>query len=70
MFDTPVLLSTWLAAQDDATCGPNANVSMYSIQPWTAYTPANHAATAFTTDPNYAATNATLAAYAGLTTCP
>lgn len=70
MFDTPVLLSTWLAAQENATCGPNAHVSMYTIQPWTAYTPANFAATAFTTDPNYTATNTTLANYANLTTCP
>lgn len=70
MFDKPVLLSTWLAAQENATCGSNAHVSMYTIQPWTAYTPANFAATAFTTDPNYTATNATLANYSTLTTCP
>lgn len=70
MFDKPVLLSTWLTAQENATCGPNAKVSMYSIQPWTAYTPANYAGTAFTTDPTYAKTNQTLANYQNLVTCP
>jgi hypothetical protein len=69
MFDKPVLLSTWLSAQEAASCGPNANVSMYSIQPWTAYTPANYQGTAFTTDPAYTATNYTLNAYKSLTTC-
>lgn len=70
MFGKPVLLSTWLSAQENATCGPSAKVSMYSIQPWTAYTPANYAGTSFTTDPAYTATNATLNNYKNLTTCP
>lgn len=70
MFNKPVLLSTWLSAQDNATCGPNAHVSMYSIQPWTAYTPANYAGTSFTTDPSYTSTNTTLNNYKNLTTCP
>jgi hypothetical protein len=69
MFNKPVLLSTWLAAQENAACRPNANVSMYSIQPGSAYAPANYAGTAFSTDPAYAATDATLIAYSGLTTC-
>lgn len=69
MFDKPVLLSTWLAAQENTTCHASANVSMYSIQPGSAYAPANGAGTQFTTDPNYASTDATLLAYAGLTTC-
>jgi hypothetical protein len=43
---------------------------MYSIQPGSAYTPANYAGTAFTTDPAYSATDATLAAYSTFTTCP
>ena len=42
---------------------------IHSIQPWTAYTPANYAGTAFTTDPAYVATNNTLNAYKNLTTC-
>ena len=70
MFNKPVLLSTWLSAQENATCGPNARVSMYSIQPWTAYTPANYAGTSFTTDPAYTSTNTTLNNYKNLVTCP
>ncbi len=70
MFDKPVLLSTWLAAQQDTTCHPTANLSMYSIQPGSAYWPANYAGTAFGTDPTYTQTEATLLAYSGLTTCP
>jgi hypothetical protein len=70
MFNKPVLLSTWLSAQKNIGCDPHANVSMYSIQPGSAYSPANYAGTAFTTDPTYAATDATLTAYRTLTTCP
>ncbi|MGH7945042.1 MAG: protein-glutamine glutaminase family protein [Opitutaceae bacterium] len=51
MFNGPVLLSTWLSAQENTTCSPNANVSMYSIQPGSAYAPANYAGTMFSTDP-------------------
>jgi hypothetical protein len=57
-------------AQADTACSANADVSMYSIQPGSAYAPANYAGTAFATDPTYAQTDATLAAYANLTTCP
>jgi hypothetical protein len=70
MFDKPVLLSTWLAAQQNASCSANANVSMYSIQPGTAYWPTNYAGTTFGTDPDYSLTEGTLVAYSGLTTCP
>lgn len=70
MFDKPVLLSTWLQAQENKTCNPNAHVSMYSIQPGSAYSPANYAGTAFATDPSYVSTDATLTAYKNLTTCP
>ena len=69
MFNKPVLLTTWLAAQENTTCNPNAHVSMYSIQPGSAYCPANYAGTAFTTDPNYTQTDATLTAYRNLITC-
>lgn len=69
MFDKPVLLSTWLSAQENTACDPSANVSMYSIQPGSAYSPANYLGTQFTTDPNYTATDSTLLAYAGLTSC-
>ncbi|CAN5190802.1 hypothetical protein BH23GEM2_BH23GEM2_23080 [soil metagenome] len=70
MFDKPVLLSTWLMAQQNKGCAPNARVSMYSIQPGSAYTPANYTGTAFTTDPSYVATDATLIGYKNYTTCP
>ena len=69
MFDKPVLLSSWLAAQKNAACSANANVSMYSIEPGSAYTPANYAGTQFSTDPNYTATDQTLLDYQNLTTC-
>src|SRR6266436_7705703 len=69
MFDKPLLLSTWLAAQENKTCSANGNVSMYSIQPGSAYWPDNFAGTAFGTDPNYVQTDATLIAYRNLVTC-
>jgi hypothetical protein len=69
MFNNPVLLSTWLSAQENTTCSPDANVSMYSIQPGSAYAPANYTGTSFSTDPSYTATDATLTAYKNLTTC-
>jgi hypothetical protein len=68
MFDKPVLLSTWLAAQENKNCSPYAHVSLYSIQPGTAYAPAG-GWTAFSTDPNYVATDATLTTYRNLVTC-
>jgi hypothetical protein len=69
MFDKPVLLSSWLMAQENAACSANARVSMYTIQPGSAYTPANGQGTAFSTDPSYTATNAKLIAYQNFTTC-
>ncbi|MFB3888897.1 MAG: protein-glutamine glutaminase family protein [Candidatus Bathyarchaeia archaeon] len=69
MFDQPVALSTWLSAQANATCSSNANVSMYSIQPGSAYLPANYEGTQFTTDDSYTATDAALRAYQNLQTC-
>lgn len=67
MFDKPVLLSTWLAAQENAACHPNAKVTSYSIQQGSAYTP--YYGGGFTTDPSYTATEATLLGYSGLVTC-
>jgi Glutaminase len=63
MFDKPVMLSSWLMAQENAACSPNARVSSYSIQPGSAYTPM------FTTDPSYTSTNQTLINYQNGTTC-
>jgi hypothetical protein len=70
MFNAPVMLSTWLSAQANTSCNSKAHVSNYSIQPGSAYSPANYAGTAFSTDPNYTATEATLQAYKTLKTCP
>lgn len=68
MFDKPVLLTSWLAAQENKHCSPNAHVSLYSIQPGSAYTP-DGGPNAFTTDPNYVATDQTLINYKNLVTC-
>lgn len=70
MFNKPVLLSTWLAAQENTACASNARVRMYSMQPGSAYTPANYAGTMFATDPAYADTDSTLIGYRNFTTCP
>lgn len=70
MFDKPVLLSSWLMAQQDSGCSPRAHVSMYSVQPGSAYAPAGYAGTSFSTDDAYTATDATLIAYKNRTTCP
>ena len=68
MFDKPVLLSTWLAAQENKNCSTNAKVTQFSIQPGSAYAP-NGGPTSYITDPNYTATDATLLAYQNLVTC-
>ncbi len=70
LFDKPVLLSTWLSAQQNSACHANAHVSMYSIQPGSAYTPADYTGTTFNTDPSYTSTDATLTGYSGSITCP
>jgi glutaminase-like protein len=70
MFDKPVLLSTWLSAQENKNCSANAKVSMYSIQPGSAYWPANHQGTQFGTDDTYALTDGTLNDYHNGVTCP
>jgi hypothetical protein len=66
MFNAPVTLSTWLAAQKNTACGANANVTSYSIQPGTAYWPSNGG---YGTDPNYTNTEQTLINYKNLVTC-
>ena len=67
MFDKPVLLSTWLLAQENKNCNSHAKVSAYSIQPGSAYTPGWNGP--FGTDPTYTHTEATLLNYQNLTTC-
>lgn len=63
MFDKPVLLSQWLAAQEFKDCTSHAHVSMYSIQPGSAYAPADYSGTSFDTDPDYSKTEQTLINY-------
>ena len=70
MFDKPVLLSTWLSAQENKNCSVSAKVSMYSIQPGSAYWPANHQGTQFGTDDTHAPTDGTLNDYHNGVTCP
>jgi hypothetical protein len=67
MFERPVLLSTWLSAQENMSCSSLAKVSAYSIQPGSAYTPGWNGP--YGTDPNYTLTEATLLLYKSLTTC-
>jgi hypothetical protein len=71
MFTKPVTLSTWLAAQSNSTCNAGANLSSYSIQPSSAYTPVYaNPVTQYSTDNSYTATNAALQSYATYgTTC-
>lgn len=69
MFDKPVLLTSWLYAQENRNCNANANVTSYSIQPGSAYTPSFPFGT-YTTDPNYVSTDATLNNYQNRVTCP
>lgn len=68
MFTKPVLLSTWLNAQKNTDCSSNANVTSYSIQPGSAYTPVSGGAS-YSTDPNLTATEQTLINYKNGVTC-
>ncbi|HXS38183.1 MAG TPA: protein-glutamine glutaminase family protein [Flavipsychrobacter sp.] len=70
MFDQPVLLSTWLAAQQNKTCSNDAHVSKISIQPFAAYTPTDYTGNNYDTDSSFAATDATFYWYSTLKTCP
>ncbi len=69
MFDKPVLLSSWLYAQENKTCSANAKVSSWSIQPGSAYTP-SFPPGSYATDDAYTATDAKLNQYHALVTCP
>jgi len=69
MFDQPVLLATWLHAQQNPACASgNAKVTSFNIQPTSSYAPMDTAH--FDTDPAYTSTNSTLIGYAPLKTCP
>jgi hypothetical protein len=72
MFDQPVLLSQWLHAQENPACqgAYTAKVTKISVQPTSAYWPADTSGTTFSTDPSYSSTNSTLNTYRYLVTCP
>jgi Glutaminase len=68
MFDQPVLLATWLHAQQNPACSGSARVTSINIQPTSSYSP--YDTSHFDTDPTYSSTNSTLMGYAPLTSCP
>ena len=67
MFNEPVTLSVWLSAQFSITCdGTSTGPTAYSIQPSSAYTPADgYNSQTYSTDPNYSTTNTDLIFYNG-----
>jgi Glutaminase len=69
MFDQPVLLATWLHAQENPACSATPHVSMINIQPTSSYSPSGMTGYTFNTDPLYTSTNSTLISYAPLHTC-
>lgn len=69
MFDQPVLLATWLHAQENPACSGTARVSMINIQPTTSYAPSGYSGLTFSTDPTYSSTNSTLISYSTRHTC-
>lgn len=72
MFNQPVLLSTWLHAQENPACASTytAHVTMINVQPTSSYAPSGSSGMTFSTDPMYTATNNTLVNYSALVTCP
>jgi len=73
MFDQPVLLATWLHAQQNPACAVSPPcyplVTSFNIQPTASYSPMGDTSH-FDTDPTYSSTNSTLVGYAPLKTCP
>lgn len=72
MFNQPVLLATWLHAQENPACAASftPHVTMINVQPTTSYTPAGSSGLSFSTDPMFTSTNSTLTSYSSLITCP
>ncbi len=72
MFNQPVLLATWLHAQENPVCsgGFTPHVTMINVQPTTSYAPSGMSGLTFSTDPTYSSTNSTLTSYSALITCP
>ncbi len=63
MFDEPVSIAVWTAAQENHGCSPSANFGYYEITPGKIYTPGGG------TDNSYTSTNWTCNWYADLETC-
>ena len=63
MFDEPVSIAVWTAAQENHGCSPSANFGYYEITPGKIYTPGGG------TDNTYSSTNWTCNWYADLETC-
>ena len=71
MFDQPVLLATWLHAQENPACSSTPHVTTINIQPTASYSPSGYGVTtSFDTDPVYYSTNSTLVSYMNLVSCP
>ena len=70
MFDQPVLLYTWLHAQENPACEGSEipQVTSYNLQPTSSYAPND--TSSFVTDPYFADTDTTLVHYKPLVTCP
>lgn len=72
MFNQPVLLATWLKAQENPICaaGFTPHVTMINVQPNSSYTPSGSSGMMFNTDPTYSSTNSVLSLYSPRITCP
>ena len=70
MFDQPVLLATWLHAQENPACSTTPHVSMINIQPNASYGPASLSGMTFYPDPLYADSDTTMVHYRDLISCP
>ena len=72
MFQQPVLLATWLHAQENPACAGSwtPHVTMINVQPTSSYAPSGSSGMTFSTDPMYTSTNSTLTSYSPLISCP
>jgi Glutaminase len=73
MFDQPVLLATWLHAQENPACVPGGDVphvSMINVQPTASFWPSDGTGYNFDDDPTFANTDTTLVHYRSLISCP
>jgi len=72
MFNQPVMLATWLHAQENPACagGFTPHVTMINVQRTASYAPSGTTGMVFVTDPTYSSTNSVLTSYSALITCP